>query len=124
MSENKSTSNYTLNLLIIGIAIILVILVQQNLNGNDSFVGKVPITSIGNAPYYNIGGYPGVYPTGQPMMYNSQYYPAKYPYYNDTINNIGRPCNNSETGCGVFGACVNGVCTIKDKKDTVFDIVM
>ena len=46
MSESKSTGNYVLNLLIIGIAIVLVIIAQQsigNYSRNDPFVGKVPM---------------------------------------------------------------------------------
>jgi len=128
MTESKSTGNYVLNLLIIGVAIILVIVAMQSINNHpphDSFVGKVPMVPIGNGmqmPYY----VPGGYPTGQPMMYPNQIYPAKAPYYNDTFNHIGRPCNqaNAENGgsCGVLGTCTNGVCTVKDKHDTVFDL--
>jgi hypothetical protein len=114
----------TLNLLILGIAIILVLIVYQNVSEEapnyDQFVGRVPMVPIGNGmynPYYP----QGVYPTGQPMMYPMQMYTAKYPYINDTVNQMGRPCN-SQTGCGVLGVCSNGVCNIKDQKDTVFDV--
>jgi len=127
MAECKSSGNYALNLIIIGVAIIIVILAQQNLanGGSDSFVGKVPMTSIGNGPYY--GAYyglpPGVIPTGQPMMYPYQLYPAKMPYYDDSVNNIGRPCKEPN-GCGALGACQNGICSIKDDvgSTTVFDL--
>lgn len=124
MSDTKNTSNYALNLLILGVAIILVILAYQNILKTDSFVGKVPMVPIGSGPYLeSYHGLPfGVYPTGQPMMYPNQYYPAKYPYYNDTVNQIGRPCDE-QNGCGVLGACQNGVCSIKQaNSDTVFDI--
>ena len=46
---------------------------------------------------------------------------SKIPYYNDTEHNIGRPCNN-QTGCGVFGACMNGICAAKDQHGTVFNM--
>ena len=123
MAESKSSGNYALNLLIIGVAIILVILVQHNLVTADSFVGKVPMMPIGNGPFYGAyQGLPqGVYPTGQPMMYPQQLYPAKVPYYDDSVNNYGRPCKEPN-GCGVLGACVNGVCTVKNQQDTVFDL--
>ncbi len=119
-----SEKNSAINLLILGVAIILVILVYQNLLKTDSFVGKVPITPIGGGPYFESyhGIPPGSYPTGQPQMYPYQFYPAKYPYYNDTVNQVGRPCDE-ENGCGVLGACKNGVCSIKDSpNDTVFNI--
>jgi hypothetical protein len=122
MAESINTGSYTLNLLILGVAIILVILAYQNIINTDPFVGKVPMTPIGNGPYFNTyyGIPPGVQPTGQPMMYPQQLYP-QYPYYNDSVNQVGRPCNE-QNGCGVLGACSNGVCTIKDQYDTVFDI--
>lgn len=123
MSE-KSTGSSALNLLILGVAIILVILAYQNITKADSFVGKVPMVPIGSGPYYeSYHGLPmGVFPTGQPMMYPSQYYPAKYPYYNDTMKQVGRPCDE-QNGCGVLGACQNGVCTIKNQQtDTVFNM--
>lgn len=121
--SDKNTTNYTLNLLVLGIVIILVIYVYQNICKTDTFVGKLPTVPIGSGPYlHSYYGIPaGVYPTGQPMMYNNQYYPSKYPYYNDTMNQVGRPCDE-QNGCGVLGACQNGVCTIKDKNDTVFNI--
>jgi hypothetical protein len=125
MADTKSTSNYALNLLILGVAIILVILAYQNIIKTDPFVGKVPMVPIGSGPYYeNIYGIPpGGYPNNQPMMYQNQYYPSKYPYYNDTVNQVGRPCNEAN-GCGVLGACQNGICAIKkDHNDTtVFDL--
>jgi hypothetical protein len=121
--ECKSTGSYALNLLILGVAIILVILAYQNILKADSFVGKVPMVPIGSGPYMESyrGLPPGVYPTGQPMMYPQQYYPAKFPYYNDTVNQVGRPCDE-QNGCGVLGACQNGVCTIRDQNDTVFNM--
>ena len=54
-------------------------------------------------------------------MYPQQLYPMKVPYYDDSVNNIGRPCKG-ESGCGVLGACMNGVCTVKDNNSTVFDL--
>jgi hypothetical protein len=121
--ESKSTSGYALNLLILGVAIILVMIAYQNIIKADSFVGKVPMVPIGGGPYYgNYNGVPpGVYPTGQPQMYPYQYYPAKYPYYNDTVNQVGRPCDE-QNGCGALGVCQNGVCSIQDQNDTVFNI--
>jgi len=122
-NESKSTSNYALNLLILGVAIILVILAYQSVLKSDSFVGKVPMVPIGSGPGPGPYGIPmGVHPTGQPMMYPYQYYQAKYPYYNDTVNQIGRPCDE-QNGCGVFGACQNGVCSIRQPdSDTVFNV--
>jgi hypothetical protein len=120
-----STTSYALNLLIIGVAIILVILAYQSILKSDGFVGKVPMVPIGSGPYMDsYRGLPmGVYPTGQPMMYPQQYYPAKFPYYNDTVSQIGRPCDE-QNGCGVLGACQNGVCTIRQSldSDTVFNM--
>ncbi len=124
MSETNRIN--IMSLLITGVAIILVLIVWNNLKRNsnkeDSFVGRVPLTPIGNGPYY--GDYsnipPGVQPTGQPMMYAHELY-TKFPYYGDSINQQGRPCQE-KSGCGSLGACVNGVCTIKDQYDTVFDI--
>jgi len=112
------------NLLIVGVAIILVLVVQKNLTqglSQDPFVGKVPMVPIGGGwnPYYM---QPGGYPIGQPMQYPQQYAQAKYPYYNDPMNQAGRPCQQGQASCGVLGACVNGMCTVKDQKDTVFDI--
>ncbi len=63
---------------------------------------------------------PGVQPTGQPMMYPEQMYP-KTPYYYDTNEHVGRPCKGPN-GCGVFGKCEGGSCTVKDQQNTVFDI--
>lgn len=125
MSGQKGTGNYALNLLILGVAIILVMMAYKNIINTDSFVGRVPMTPIGGGPYYEsyYGIPPGVYPTGQPMMYNRQMYQSKYPYYNDTVNQVGRPCKEPN-GCGVLGACVNGSCTVKDQKDTVFSLVL
>jgi len=123
-SEQKTMSSYALNLLILGVAIILVILAYQNILKIDPFVGKVPMVPIGSGPYFeSYHGIPmGVYPTGQPMMYPKQYYPAKYPYYDDTANQVGRPCDE-QNGCGVLGACQNGVCSIKrNNNDTVFNM--
>ena len=118
MSDSKSPTNYALNLIVLGIAIIIVLVIQNNLN--DFFVGRVPQVPIGNAPYYNLIPY-GVYPNGQPMVYPQQMYPAKLPYYNDSVANYGRPCKEPD-GCGVLGACVDGVCKVKDQNNTVFDI--
>lgn len=111
----------TLNLIILGVAIILVMIVYQNVvSQDDTFSGKVPMVPIGGNPYLNFLPQ-GVQPTGQPMMYQNQYYPAKFPYYNDAINNYGRPCDQIN-GCGVMGSCVDGTCTITDEKNTVFDL--
>ena len=124
-SEQKSTSSYALNLLILGVAIILVMLAYQNIIKTDGFVGKVPMVPIGGGPYYEsyYGIPPGVFPVGQPQMYPQQFYPSKYPYYNDTVNQVGRPCDE-KNGCGVLGACQNGVCSIKQNsgENTVFNM--
>jgi hypothetical protein len=118
--------NNIIYLVITGILLVLIIVVQnRHANKNertmgDSFVGKVPLTQIGNGYSGIYGMPPGVFPTGQPMMYPEQMYP-KDPYYADTNENVGRPCNGPN-GCGVFGSCTNGVCTVKDQHDTVFDI--
>lgn len=123
-AENKSAGSYALNLLILGVAIILVIMAYQNILKTDSFVGKVPMVPIGSGPYFeNYHGLPmGVYPNGQPMMYPQQYYPSKYPYYNDSVNQVGRPCNE-QNGCGALGMCQNGVCSIrKEDSGTVFNM--
>lgn len=110
------------------ILLTLVIVVHQQYNNNkeerllkrgESFVGRVPNVPMGNE-YMPIYSVPGTQPYGQPMMYQEQMYP-KIPYYADTMENIGRPCKNPN-GCGVFGSCSNGICTIKDQNKTVFDI--
>jgi hypothetical protein len=125
MSE-KSTTVYVINLIIIFIAIVLVYITKKNQsNQPDSFVGRVPTVPIGNGYY---GGSPGVYPPNvpfnqgfnQPMTYPKQMYPAKLPYYADSVAQEGRPCKNG--GCGVYGACVNGECTVKTQKDTVLGV--
>ena len=120
----KTTSNYVLNLLVLGVAIVLVLVAQQNMSSlpsirnPDGFVGQVPMVPIGGRPGgspYPVQISPGGYPRGQPMMYPKQYYPAKVPYYNET----GRPC---EGGCGATGTCQGGVCSMMDQYNTVFDI--
>ena len=97
----------------------------QNIIKTDGFVGKVPMVPIGGGPYYEsyYGLPPGVFPVGQPQMYPQQFYPSKYPYYNDTVNQVGRPCDE-KNGCGVLGACQNGVCSIKQNsgENTVFNM--
>jgi len=124
-SDQKNTSSYALNLLIIGVAIILVLIVYKNMAKMDPFVGRVPNVPIGGGPYFEsyYGIPPGVFPKGQPEMYPYQYYPAKYPYINDTVEQVGRPCDE-QGGCGVLGACQNGVCTIKQDtgETSVFDM--
>lgn len=109
-----------LNLIIVGVILILLIIIQHNYQFNgDTFVGKVPQTPIGNGGmYYGVPGNQGVY--GQPMMFPEQLYQSKIPYYNDTVNHVGRPCKN-QNGCGTFGACQDGVCTAKNQEGTVFD---
>lgn len=109
------TESGILNLFIIGVAILLVIIAKRN--NDDNFVGKVPMVPIGNGrPYGPQQILPGTQPYGQPMMYPTQYYPAKVPWYPET----GRPCK--EGGCGATGVCHNGVCTIRSQNNTVFDI--
>jgi hypothetical protein len=106
--------------IITGILIILLILILKNYQTNinaDPFVGKVPMVPIGNNYYQFV---PGVRPLGQPMMFKEQLYP-RTPYYADTIEHSGRPCNGPN-GCGVFGTCNNGTCVVKDQNDTVFNI--
>lgn len=120
--SDRNVSSYALNLLILGVAIILIIIAYQGIKRADSFVGRVPMVPIGsgygpgNSPFV-----PGVYPTGQPMMYPRQYYPAKYPYYDDSMEQVGRPCD-AQNGCGALGVCQKGVCTVKGQNDTVFDM--
>lgn len=117
-----STSSNIMNLFILGIAILLVMVAKQNIQGmpspdGDSFVGKVPMVPIGGAPYHPQQILPGTQPYGQPMMYPQQYYPAKVPWYPET----GRPCEGGG-GCGATGVCQQGVCTVRDQYNTVFDI--
>lgn len=116
MDNSKNVTN----LAIIAVAFIFVFLVyKKTCNGNDDFVGRVPIPPIGGYGAYI--GYPpyqmpGVYPTGQPMMYPQQLYPAKMPYYPE----FGQVCKNTQD-CGATGLCVNGSCTVKDKAGSVFN---
>ena len=49
------------------------------------------------------------------MMYQQQFYPAKQPWAPET----GRPCDG---GCGATGVCQNGICSMMDQYNTVFDI--
>ena len=120
-----SNSGSILNLLVLGIAIILlIVLINQNPSSRgDSFVGKVPMMPIGNG-FYPPGYVPGVQPMGQPMIYPQQIYPAKLPYIDDSVNNVGRPCGGND--CGAFGSCINGVCSInrtdEDNNTTVFNM--
>ncbi len=114
-------SNNVLNLVIVGTVLVLLIIIQQNYGyGGENFVGRVPQTPIGNGGmFYGVPGNQGVY--GQPMMFPEQLYQSKIPYYNDTVNNMGRPCKGQE-GCGTFGACQNGVCTTRDQTGTVMNL--
>ncbi len=115
----ESTSGNIMNLFILGIAILLVMVARQNIENapnNDNFVGKVPMVPIGGGRAHGPQQIlPGTQPYGQPMMYPQQYYPAKVPWFPET----GRPC---EGGCGATGVCKDGVCTVKDQYNTVFDI--
>ena len=115
MSKSNGNDNIR-NLLILGVAIILVLVAMNNQGPpQDPFVGKVPMVGIGGAPYHPMQILPGQHPTGQPMMYPMQYFPAKVPWFPET----GRPC---EGGCGATGVCQDGVCQVKDQYNTVFDI--
>jgi hypothetical protein len=111
----------SLKLLILGVAIILVVMIYKNLD-TDSFVGRVPMQSMGYGGTIP-GLVPGVYPHGQPMMYAQQMYPSKYPYYDDSVKQMGKMCNEPND-CGVLGACQGGVCKVKTKENTVFDITL
>ena len=59
MPEAKSTSNYVLYLLVLGVAIVLVLVAQKNMSNElrlpppgEGFVGKVPMVPIGNGRPY------------------------------------------------------------------------
>lgn len=127
------SKNYILNLVILGIAIVLVVVARRN---TDLFVGRVPITPIGGEQY----PFMAAQPIGQPMMYQRQLYPARVPWGNLIPSrnswigggnpsgnggnpsgiDMGRPC---EGGCGDTGVCQEGVCTTVKNK-TVFDLVV
>lgn len=102
------------NLFVLGVAIILVYIAKRNYK--DYFVPDVRQTSIGN------GQKPiGSYPTGQPMQFKEQMWPARVPYQPMP----GTPCGTSEyTGrvsCpGATGICQDGVCQPKKFDRTVF----
>lgn len=117
---DKNTAN-AINLFILGISIILIVIVYQNLykSKSDLFVGKLPIVGGGPNPPLQ----PGTYPYGQPQMYSQQYYPAKYPYYDDTLNQYNKPCDK-QNGCGVLGACKNGICTIKNENNLISQYII
>mgnify|MGYP000343700962 CR=1 FL=1 len=125
----------SLNLLIIGFAIIIVVLIYENQSA-DSFVGMVPNVPIGGYQYPPFPGYfytntipnsPPNFPNyqsgpiNQPIIYPNQMYPAKIPYYDDTINQTGKVCGEAND-CGVLGACQGVVCKVKRSDNTVFDL--
>jgi len=115
-----SNSGSILNLLVLGIAIILLLVVIWK--NKDTFEGKMPMVSVGSGGYipYMV---PGQVANGYPLLYQNQLYPAKIPYINDSVKNVGRPCGEGNSDCGVFGSCVNGVCSInKAGDDTVFNL--
>ena len=115
-----SNSGSVLNLLVLSIAIILIFVILVK-NNSDSFNGRVPMSPIGNGGYIPYG-VPGQLPNGAPMLYRDQLYPAKVPYINDSVKNVGRPCGEG-AGCGAFGSCLNGVCSIKKvDESTVFNM--
>lgn len=134
------------HLLLIGVIIVLLSVLYRNSRKLDSFVGRVPYPSNQNlypgiqqgslqfAPHQQLqprqpAGYSyqfpddttGSNPINQPMIYKTQYYMGKYPYYADAMKQVGRPCDQN-TGCGALGVCQNGVCTVKTQGDTVFDV--
>lgn len=112
MIESKEVKNNVLNLLVLGVAIILVLVAMKN---QDYFVGKVPMVNIGNAPYLPMQFLHNGYPIEQPRTCQQIIYPEKVQNYNE----IGRPCNG---GCGEMGLCQDGVCKVKSQENTVFDI--
>jgi hypothetical protein len=124
MTAEKTTGSYVLNLLILGVTIILVLVAKNNpMFANLGMPNRPPQEGFGGGGG-GFGGYNymprGVQPTGQPMMYPRQIYPAKMPYYPET----GRPCNGklSSMGCGSTGVCTDGICHMKDQNNTVFNI--
>jgi hypothetical protein len=108
----RSNTNYSMNLFIIGIAIVIILLIKRS-KLFDKFVGNVQVTPIGNGG--NNFLVPGSYPMNQPMMYAQQLYPAKMPWYPET----GRPCSGK---CGITGVCTNGICQMRDQTETVFNV--
>ncbi len=121
---DNDTANFRIASMVITLILLFIVVAMyiKCLAGRfgENFVGKVPRTPIGNGMHY-VYGEPGVQPTGQPMMYRQQLYEAKIPYYDDSLHNIGRPCSG-KGGCGVFGTCADGTCTVNDKNNTVFNL--
>ncbi len=103
-----------INLILISAAIIFIIVYSDaGAIFQETFSGRLPkLPNNGmfanDMPNYNSNL------EEQPYLYEKQLFPAKVPYYDDTMRHYGRPCNN-EGGCGVLGACINGKCNIKDK---------
>jgi len=114
-----------LNIVILSVAVVLIVYAKQIMySTTDSFVGKVPTTSIGNGygnykNPYSIPGQANV--VGHPMVYPQQFYHPKMPYVNDSIKQLGKPCENANS-CGVLGACQNGVCSVKGQDSTVWNM--
>lgn len=137
------------NLFIIGIAIIVVGVLRSCYDMNpDMFVANVPIPPHQKPGYSQplapqqaqqfskiSQGSPKVQPQmnmrqpnaqqyynygNTPHQFTNQYYPAKYPYANET----GSTCVDGSVtnGCGAAGVCQNGVCKPLPYKNTVFGI--
>lgn len=102
-------SKHIINLIILSIAIVLVIVAKKSVL-EDDFVAQVPM--VGNGGNYAI---PGSYPTGQPMRFREDIYPAKIPWYPE----YGRPCSGQ---CGATGMCVDGVCKMRNTDKTAFNV--
>lgn len=113
----KSINFKIFNLVVIGIAIILVIFVKNNYKDFFSNLHtERHIQNFQNSPqnspqYFNPSFVNGINSNmyQQPMVFQRQMYPAKAPWYPQT----GRPC---ETGtCGATGTCQDGICQRNDE---------
>lgn len=112
---------YISNLFILAIAIILVFIAKRNYADYfqpETFVANVPKTPIGNAPPIE-----GVYPTGQPMVYKIQQWPARIPYQPKPNTPCTKNESNDKVECpGAIGVCKDGICTPGQINKTAFGI--
>jgi hypothetical protein len=107
-------------LFILGIAILLTIIAQRNFK--DFFVPNVPNTNIGNGfPTNRQFLPPGNYPSGQPMRFQKQMWPARTPYMPLPNSQCTTNQVSGHVGCGATGVCNEGKCEDIQYKNTVFN---
>ena len=118
--DQPELRQHIITLFILGTAIILVTIAKQNFT--DFFVPNVPNTLIGNGGYPQNNIIQGVHPTGQPMRFAKQMYPARTPYMPKPNTLCSTNEMNGFKGCGATGRCVGGNCENIPYNNTVFGI--